>query len=88
MEYECNKDCFNCKYDDCLFDEPEKPNQAYADYQRAYYLAHIKDRKDYMKAYYAAHKEEKRAYYLAHKEEILRKAHERYKLRVHEESES
>lgn len=64
----CNKDCFNCIYDDCILDGLGRAPKA-ADDKAELTKNQVRGRK-----YYAEHREEQKAkkyaYWIAHKEEI------------------
>ena len=72
----CDKDCFHCKYPDCVLDDLdlEDYRQGRELDKQLRYPPLGRKKAAYMRAYYAAHKEEKaaymRAYRAAHKEEL------------------
>jgi len=77
----CDRDCFHCKYDDCILEELEAED--YAEQRRIEReIVFPKDRKGqkraaYQRAYYEANKDEiaakKRAYREANKDELAAK---------------
>lgn len=66
MEKICNKDCFNCIYDDCILDScgrnerKKKKRSESSEAQRLhrYYLEHKEEVKAKNLAYYREHREE------------------------------
>ena len=75
----CNKDCFNCPYEDCILpDNLPKTHGKYKDLEK---------RKAYMREYFKKngykYAEKRRAYqqqyYLQHREEIIARAKEHYR---------
>lgn len=54
---ECNRDCFNCIYDDCINDRATSRHQR--EYSRAYYQAHREKYLEYFKQY----RERRKDYY-------------------------
>ena len=74
----CDKDCFNCKYPDCIVDVISNDDTNYTrDYNRQYRLKNKKYSREYFRKYREDNKERLKAnhkkYYEAHKEEISAK---------------
>lgn len=69
----CDKDCFNCKYEDCLLPE----NWLKRAYQKKYYDTHREAELARVKAYHESHpvetQEYQKKYYETHKEETKSK---------------
>ena len=64
----CDRDCFHCKYEDCILDEKADVNKQKAEWRRnnpekvktslrKSYLRHTEKRKAYAKQYYYAHRQ-------------------------------
>lgn len=76
----CNKDCFNCKYDDCILTEEEAGKLDPKKYKmseeaRAKWREYFrKYHREWRKAHKEYERERHRRYYLQHREEILEKA--------------
>lgn len=77
----CDKDCLNCKYDDCIFDDEERKKRNA--YQLEMYYKHREKKLAYAKEYREKNKESQRKYhkryYQLNRDELLRKARERNK---------
>lgn len=73
----CDKNCLECKYDDCINDKLDAED--YIDLVAPYKLTEKqKHIKEYKKQYYQKNKEKIKAYQQANKEKINAKRRERY----------
>ena len=72
----CNGDCFNCVYDDCIYDEGIDPKKARKrETQRRYYEKHKEKMQAYKRQWYEENKEhcreQKREWYRKNREKKL-----------------
>lgn len=79
----CNGDCFNCVYDDCIYDEGIDPTKARKrETQRRYYEKHKEKMQAYKRQWYEEHKEhvrqQKREWYEKNKQKKLEYGRQHY----------
>ena len=88
----CDRDCFNCKFDDCIEpnNKPVSPEER-KEYDKEYYQKNREAVIARSKEWADSHKEEKRAssrrYYQRNREELQRKRRERYWKKKEKENE-
>lgn len=71
----CNRDCFNCVYDDCVAGEDRRGDREKARIRaRAYYWRHRETILARNRAYREANPDYHKKYYQKHRERILAKA--------------
>lgn len=79
----CDRDCFNCKYDDCIVNGTTKEEREFSNeldraenprkkYHHDYYLKHKAKKKEQFRKYYEEHKQEYRAREKTYRERKLK----------------